>query len=143
MSHHPRIRPRDREAILRSLNAGVVPYRGLQHMAVGRAEETKALVRDVASIADGGSAVRFVIGQYGSGKTFFLHLVRSVAHEQGLVTMHADLDPSRRLQSSTGYATALYAELATTCLAVKLVEAWRLDVSLKPDSLHVTPANLG
>jgi hypothetical protein len=112
MSHHPSIRPRDREAILRSLKLGVVPHRGLQHVAVGRAEETKALVRDVESIADGGSAVRFVIGRYGSGKTFFLHLVRTVAHEQGLVTMHADLDPSRRLQSSTGSATALYAELA-------------------------------
>lgn len=107
-----RIRPRDRDAILQSLAAGVVPRRGQQHIQVGRADEIKALLRDLERIGDGGSAVRFVIGPYGSGKTFFLHLVRSIALEQKLVTMHADLAPDRRLQSSGGQAQSLYQELA-------------------------------
>ena len=107
-----RIRSRDRDAILQSLKAGVVPRRGLQHVQVGRAEEVKALMRDIERISDGGSAVRFVIGEYGSGKTFLLQLVRSVALEEGLVTMHGDLAPDRRMQSSQGQARALYAELA-------------------------------
>ena len=111
-SRSSRIRSRDRDAILQSLKAGVVPRRGLQHVQVGRAEEVKALMRDIGRIADGGSAVRFVIGEYGSGKTFLLQLVRSVALEEGLVTMHGDLAPDRRLQSSQGQARALYAELA-------------------------------
>jgi hypothetical protein len=72
----------------------------------------KALMRDVDRIEDGGSAVRFIIGEYGSGKTFLLQLVRSAALEKGLVTMHADLAPDRRLHSSQGQARTLYAELA-------------------------------
>jgi len=107
-----RIRSRDRDAILQSLKAGVVPRRGLQHIQVGRAEEVKALMRDVDRIRDGGSAVRFIIGEFGSGKTFLLQLARSAALEKGLLTMHADLAPDRRLHSSQGQARTLYAELA-------------------------------
>ncbi|MBV9110530.1 MAG: ATP-binding protein [Gemmatimonadetes bacterium] len=107
-----RIRPRDRDAVLQSLAAGVVPRRGQQHIQVGRADEIRALLRDVERIADGGSAVRLVIGEYGSGKTFFLNLVRAVALEKGLVTMHADLNPDRRLHATGGQARNLYAELA-------------------------------
>jgi hypothetical protein len=105
------IRPRDRDAILQSLRAGVVPRAGLQHIQVGRADEVAALVADLDRVADGGAAVRFVIGDYGSGKTFFLHLVRAVALEKKLVTVHADLGPDRRLQSTGGQARSLYAEL--------------------------------
>jgi hypothetical protein len=112
MNEPTRIRPRDRDAILQSLSAGVVPRRGQQHVQVGRAEEIRALLRDLDRIGDGGSAVRFVIGEYGSGKTFFLHLVRSVALEKGLVTMHGDLTPDRRLHATGGQAQNLYAELA-------------------------------
>lgn len=113
MTNHPgRIRPRDRDAILNSLKAGVVPRRGLHLIQVGRVEEVKALIRDVDRVSDGGSAIRFVIGEYGSGKTFFLHLVRSAALEKGLVTMHGDLAPDRRLHNTQGLARKLYAELA-------------------------------
>ncbi len=107
-----RIRPRDRDAIVQSLRAGVVPRAGQQHIQVGRVDEVRSLVRDIERIADGGSTVRFVIGEYGSGKTFFLHLVRSIALEKRLVTMHADLSPDRRLHATGGQARGLYAELA-------------------------------
>ena len=78
--------------------------------SVGRARST-ALVEDIDRIADGGSAIRFVIGEYGSGKTFFLQLIRSVAMEKSLVTAHADLTPDRRLHATGGQARSLYAEL--------------------------------
>lgn len=107
----PSIRPKDRDAILQSLRAGVVPRAGQHLIQVGRVEEVKALLRDVARIGDGGSAIRFVIGEYGSGKTFFLNLVRSVALEKRLVTAHADLTPDRRLYATGGQARSLYAEL--------------------------------
>jgi hypothetical protein len=105
------IRPKDRDAILQSLRAGVVPRLGLHLVQVGRVEEVKALLRDLERITDGGSGIRFVIGEYGSGKTFFLNVVRSVALEKKLVTAHADLTPDRRLQATGGQARALYAEL--------------------------------
>ena len=106
-----RIRPRERDAILQSLRAGVVPRVGQQHIQVGRANEVNALVSDIERIADGGSAIRFAIGEYGAGKSFFLNLIRSIALERKLVTVHADLAPDRRLHASGGQARSLYAEL--------------------------------
>ncbi|MBS2028775.1 MAG: ATP-binding protein [Deltaproteobacteria bacterium] len=111
MTAVPQIRPRERDGLLQSLRAGVVPRVGQQLIQVGRVHELKALIHDLERIADGGSAVRFVIGEYGSGKTFFLHLIRSVALEKKLVTVHADLTPDRRLHATGGQARALYAEL--------------------------------
>jgi hypothetical protein len=105
------IRPRDRDAVLQSLRAGVVPRIGLHLIQVGRSAEVKALLQDIDRIADGGSAVRFAIGAYGSGKTFFLNLIRSVALEKKLVTIHADLNPDRRLHSTAGQARSLFSEL--------------------------------
>jgi P-loop Domain of unknown function (DUF2791) len=107
-----RIRQRDRDAILQSLAAGVVPLRGQQHIQVGRALEVGAIIEDLDRLLDGGSAVRFVIGEYGTGKSFFLQLARAVALEKGIVTMHADLTPDRRLHATGGQARTLYAELA-------------------------------
>jgi len=111
MSTVEKIRPKHRDAILQSLRAGVVPRVGQQYIQVGRAEELKALIGDIERIADGGSGVRFVIGEFGSGKTFFLHLVRSVALEKQLVTAHADLSPERRIYATGGQARSLYSEL--------------------------------
>lgn len=109
--HGGRIRPRERDAIVAALRTGMVPRVGQQHIQVGRAAEVQAAVRDVDRIVDGGAGCRFVIGEYGSGKTFFLHLVRSIALEKRLVTVHADLSPDRRLHASSGQARGLYAEL--------------------------------
>jgi hypothetical protein len=106
-----RLRPRDRDAVISSLRAGVVPQRGFAHIQVGRADEIAAFAHDLDRVADGGSMVRFVIGDYGAGKTFFLHLAASIAAEKKLVTAVADLTPDRRLQSTGGQARGLYAEL--------------------------------
>ena len=108
----PPIKRRDRDPILRALRAGVVPRRGLQHVQVGRARETQELVRDIDRIAEGGAAICFVIGEYGSGKTFFLNLIRLVALEKGMVVVSADLAPDRRIHAKAGQARGLYAEMA-------------------------------
>ena len=111
MSEAKKLRPRVRDAIIQSLRAGVTPSSGHAHIQVGRSEEVNAVVQDIDRIVDGGSGFRFVIGEYGSGKTFFLHLVRAIAMEKKLVSAHADLNPDRRLQASSGQARALYQEL--------------------------------
>ena len=107
-----RLKPRERDAIVQALRAGVVPKLGLRHIQVGRAREIEELVKDMDRIADGGSAIRFVIGEYGSGKTFFMNLIRLVALEKGLVVMFADLAPDRRIHATGGQARGLYAEMA-------------------------------
>lgn len=105
------IHKRDRDTVIRALRTGVVPNRGLHHIQVGRKREIEAFLHDIEQIADGGSTFRLVTGDYGSGKTFFLSLVRSLALEKKLVTVHADLTPERRLHSTNGQARSLYAEL--------------------------------
>lgn len=105
------LRPRERDAIIQSLHAGVTPRTGLQHIQVGRVGEVKALLRDIETVCDGGAAFRLIIGEFGSGKSFFLQLVRNICLEKGLVTVHGDLAPDRRLYSTGGLAKNLYAEL--------------------------------
>ena len=105
------LRSKEREAIIQSLKAGVTPRIGIQHIQVGRAKEIQALCRDLDRIAEGGSAFRLIIGDYGAGKTFFLSVVRAVALEKKLVIVQADLSPDRRIQASQGQARNLYAEL--------------------------------
>ncbi len=107
----PRLRPRERDAIIQSLRAGVTPRTGIQHVQVGRVNEVEALLKDIGTILDGGSSFRLIIGDFGSGKSFFLQLVRIIALEKGLVTIHADLGPDRRLHATGGQARNLYAEL--------------------------------
>ena len=106
-----KLKARERDAIIQALRAGVVPKLGLRHIQVGRAGEINALVRDMDRIVAGGSAIRFIIGEYGSGKTFFMNLVRLVALEKGLVVMFADLAPDRRIHATGGQARRLYAEM--------------------------------
>ena len=106
----PGIRPRERDGIIQALRAGVVPKLGLQHIQVGRVREVEEMVKDVDRILDGGATIRFIIGEYGAGKTFFLNLVRLVALEKGLVVFSGDLGPDRRLHATGGQARSLFAE---------------------------------
>lgn len=108
------IKPKERDTIIQSLKTGVVPRLGLQHIQVGRSEELKSFVNDIATISEGGTSFRFVIGEYGSGKTFFLSLVRSIALQKGLVTMNADLSPTKRLHGTDGHARVLLSELISS-----------------------------
>lgn len=105
------IRPKDRDAVIQSLRAGVVPRAGQHLIQVGRTREVETLLMDIDRVADGGSSFRFIIGEYGAGKTFFLNLIRSIALERKLVVATADLNPDRRLHASGGQARSLYAEL--------------------------------
>lgn len=106
-----RIRIKERDAIIQSLKSGVTPKLGIQHIQVGRVNEVKALHQDIERISQGGSAFRLIIGEYGSGKTFFLSVIRSIALEKKLVTVNADLSPDRRVHASSGQARNLYSEL--------------------------------
>ena len=76
------IKTKERDIIIQSLRSGVVPRLGLQHVQVGRSDELKSFINNIKTIADGGTSFRLVIGEYGSGKTFFLSLVRSIAWDR-------------------------------------------------------------
>lgn len=106
-----KIRQKERDSIIQSLKSGVTPKVGIRHIQVGRVNEIKALYRDMDRVVSGGAVFRLIIGEYGSGKTFFLSVVRSIALEMKMVTVNADLSPDRRLHASGGQARNLYSEL--------------------------------
>lgn len=97
--------------LMNALKGGVVPRTGLGYIAVGRENEINALLNDVAIIEDGGATFRFVVGKYGSGKSFLLQTIRSHVMEKGFVVVDADLSPDRRLVGNKGQGIATYREL--------------------------------
>ena len=122
------IRPRERDAVLQALRAGVVPRVGQRLVQVGRKAEIEAVMQDLDRMADGGAAFRLIVGEYGAGKTFFLNLVRASALEKKFVTMSADLTPDRRLHATGGQARSLYNELARSCATRTRPEGGALSV---------------
>lgn len=98
-------------AVINSLKGGVVPRVGLPYIAVGRENEINALLHDVDIIADGGAAFRFIVGKYGSGKSFLLQTIRNYVMDRNFVVLDADLSPERRLQGTKGQGLATYKEL--------------------------------
>jgi len=98
-------------ALLNSLGAGVVPRIGLEYVAVGRKDEISTLLQDLANVAEGGATFRFIVGRYGSGKSFMLQLIRNYAMDRDFVVADADLSPERRLAGTDGHGVATYREL--------------------------------
>jgi hypothetical protein len=107
----PKISKKISTALINSLSAGVVPRIGVEHIAVGRENELKSLSQNLDDIAEGVAAFRFIIGNYGSGKSFMLQMIRSRAIEQGFVVADADLSSERRLAGSNNEGLATYREL--------------------------------
>ncbi len=99
------------QTILNSLKGGVVPRIGLPYITVGRKNEIEALLHDVDIIADGGASFRFIVGRYGSGKSFLIQTIRNYVMDRGFIVADADLSPERRLQGTRGQGLATYREL--------------------------------
>lgn len=99
------------QSLVNSLKGGVVPRVGLPYITVGRKEEIDALLHDVELIADGGASFRFIVGKYGSGKSFLLQTIRNYVMAKNFVVVDADLSPERRLQGTRGQGLATYKEL--------------------------------
>lgn len=99
------------QTLINSLKGGVVPRVGLQYVTVGRTQEIDALLRDVEIITDGGASFRFIMGKYGSGKSFLLQTIRNYVMAKNFVVLDADLSPERRLQGTRGQGLATYKEL--------------------------------
>ena len=98
-------------SLLASVSAGVVPRAGAPYIAIGRTDEIAALLGDLEAVNDGSGSMRFLIGRYGSGKSFLMQLIRGYALERDFITADADLSPERRLYGTGGSGVATYREL--------------------------------
>ena len=99
------------QTVINSLKGGVVPRIGLPYITVGRKNEIEALLHDVDIISEGGASFRFIVGRYGSGKSFLLQTIRNYVMDKGFIVADADLSPERRLQGTNGQGLATYREL--------------------------------
>ena len=139
------IKPKEATAIINSLIGGVVPKIGVQHITVGRSEEISAFVNALEDVKNGHSMVKFWIGDFGSGKSFMLHLLNTVALKQKFVVTNADFTPDNRLYSNDGKGVALYSAIMDN-IAIQtkpeggalptLMEKWIEQVVLKTAQEH-------
>ncbi|MBR2971823.1 MAG: ATP-binding protein [Clostridia bacterium] len=109
----PKVPKRILNTLLSSLTAGVVPRVGAPYIAIGRREEIASLLDNLDDVSEGGAFCRFLIGRYGSGKSFLIQLIRGYALERGFICADADLSPERRLSGGNGAGLATYRELMT------------------------------
>lgn len=99
------------QTVLNSLKGGVVPRIGLPYITVGRKNEIEALLHDVDIVSEGGASFRFIVGRYGSGKSFLIQTIRNYVMDKGFIVADADLSPERRLHGTKGQGLATYREL--------------------------------
>ena len=111
MSAANQIPARIANILINALKGGVVPRVGLEYITVGRAREIAAILHDIDLISDGGASFRFIVGKYGSGKSFLLQTIRNYATAKGFAVADADLSPERRFAGTKGQGLATYKEL--------------------------------
>lgn len=111
MNDEKRVPKRIAQTLINSLKGGVVPRTGLPYITVGRKNEIEALLHDVDIVSEGGASFRFIVGKYGSGKSFLLQTIRNYVMDRGFIVADADLSPERRLQGTKGQGLATYREL--------------------------------
>lgn len=77
------LKPFEARAIIESLRKGSVPIEYVPLFTVGREKWLKFIEDDLKNyIAEGGSKVRFINGDYGDGKTHFMSIIRYLALQQ-------------------------------------------------------------
>jgi energy-coupling factor transporter ATP-binding protein EcfA2 len=97
--------------LINALKGGVVPRVGLEYITVGRPQEIAAILHDIEMIEEGSASFRFIVGKYGSGKSFLLQTIRNYTTATGFVVVDADLSPERRFAGTKGQGLATYKEL--------------------------------
>lgn len=98
-------------SLVKSLTAGTTPRVGLEYITVGRKKEISVLLNDLEYTKEGGSSFKFIMGEYGAGKSFMLQAIRNKALDQDFVVMDVDLSPEKRLCGSGNKGLKTYQEL--------------------------------
>jgi hypothetical protein len=125
------IKLKEATAIINSLISGVVPKIGVQHLAVGRSNEVAVFLKALEEVKNGHSMMKFWIGDFGSGKSFMLYLLNTVALKQNFVVARADFTPHVCLYSNDGKGQALYTVLMDNIAIKTKPEGGALSVLLE------------
>lgn len=82
------VSPRIADIVIEALRIGEVPAEGQDAIATGIDAQVTALDRELERVAEGRGRVRFVRGEFGSGKTFFLRYLAARARAQGFAAAY-------------------------------------------------------
>ena len=119
--------------ILSAFNGGLVPSRGTGFVQMGRDSELSSVMANLDSTGekDGLGVFRFVVGQYGSGKSFMLQFIREVAIHKGFVVMSTDITRECRFTGSSKEGLKLYRELIKNMTVKTQPKGGALEIVLK------------
>lgn len=99
--------------IINALRRGTVPAGGLERIAVGLEIEEGVIAKELEYVAEGGGDLKFIRGEYGSGKTFLVARALEIARSRGFVTTHVVISPSTPLHKLKGIYQQICANLRT------------------------------
>ena len=100
--------------IINALRRGTVPASGLERIAVGLDVEEGVISRQLDYVAQSGGDLKFIRGEYGSGKTFLVARALEIARTKGFVTSHVIISSSTPLYKIKGIYQQVCANLCTS-----------------------------
>ena len=106
-----KINLKEADSVIKAIEGGITPRRGIQHLLVGRNNEVQEIVKILDKITEGDSEIKFWVGDFGSGKSFMLRTIESIALQKNFAVSTVDLNPTRRFYSTDGKSKALYSEI--------------------------------
>jgi adenosylhomocysteinase len=100
--------------IINALRRGTVPAGGLERIAVGVDVEEEVIAKQLDYVAQGGGDLKFIRGEYGSGKTFLVARALEIARSKGFVTSHVVISPQAPLHKLRAVYQQVCANLRTS-----------------------------
>ncbi|WP_298667751.1 BREX system ATP-binding protein BrxD [uncultured Methanofollis sp.] len=99
--------------IINALRRGTVPASGLERLAVGLSVEEGVIGGQLDFAASGGADIKFVCGDYGSGKTFLVARALEIAREKRFVTAHVMISADTPLHKQSALYYRILSSLRT------------------------------
>ncbi len=99
--------------IINALRRGTVPASGLERIAVGLDVEEGVISKQLDYVAQSGGDLKFIRGEYGSGKTFLVARALEIARTKGFVTSHVIISSATPLYKIKGIYQQVCANLRT------------------------------
>ena len=100
--------------IINALRRGTVPASGLERIAVGLDVEEETIATQLDFVTRGGGDIKFIRGEYGSGKTFLVARALEIARSKNFVTSHVVISQTAPLHKLKGIYQQICATMRTT-----------------------------
>ena len=130
--------------IINALRRGTVPASGLEKIAVGLDVEEEVIAKQLEYVAQGGGDLKFIRGDYGSGKTFLVARALEIARTRGFVTSHVIISSSTPLYKMKQIYQQICANLRTReeeHAAKAIIDSWLFGIEERILRVHEGSVN--